>query len=236
MARKKLQGTRLFLKEDFSSDTSKFRSSVMPIMKAARADKKKAFLKGNAMILDGKLYNRHNLDTLPESLNPRSFSCRIDAEGYAFYGKDNDLSNFHESPFKLNGITYNCVEQYIQYQKATHFNDILSANKILKEMNPSKQKYMGKRINNFDENRWVESCESYMMSGLLAKFSQNPSCLDTLTSTGHRYLYEASPYDKFWGTGASLNNKNCLNRSEHSGLNLLGKLLENVRERLCYPQ
>lgn len=35
-----------------------------------------------------------------------------------FYGRDTIYSNFRPSPFQLDGVEFNCVEQYFQYQKA----------------------------------------------------------------------------------------------------------------------
>lgn len=36
-----------------------------------------------------------------------------------FYGKDSPFSNFHPAKFVLDGVLYNCSEQYMMYQKAS---------------------------------------------------------------------------------------------------------------------
>jgi hypothetical protein len=114
------------------------------------------------------------------------------------------------------------------------FNDSITADKILMESVPTSQKRLAKKINGCDENKWIEKCEEVMLNGLIAKFSQNDNALDVLTTTGHRYIYESSPRDKFWGTGISLSSPLCLDPNKHTGLNRLGKLLESVREKLCF--
>ena len=45
------------------------------------------------------------------------------------------LSNWYHSPFTINGICYDSIEQYMMYQKALTFNDVETAEKILKTKN-----------------------------------------------------------------------------------------------------
>lgn len=57
-----------------------------------------------------------------------------------------------------------------------------------------------------------------MRIALREKFLQDAHCRDVLLKTGERRLFEASPYDDFWGTG-----------KRGDGLNMLGQLLEQLR-------
>lgn len=50
------------------------------------------------------------------------------------------LSNWYISPFVVNGIEYNCGEQYMMHQKAILFNDKQTASEIMKAYVPKKQK------------------------------------------------------------------------------------------------
>jgi hypothetical protein len=233
-ARRKLKGSKIFVREDYCPETSKHRASLLPIMKAARDEKMKVYLKGDTLVVNGKQYGKNDLALLPPSINPKVVSTKIDGDSYAFFGKNIELSNFYPSTFTIDGIIYNSGEQYFQYQKSIYFNDHIMADKIIHEIDPSRQKMLARSIRGFDDNKWIEVCEDIMHKGLMAKFSQNPDLLEALESTGHRYILEASPKDKFWGTGVSLANSACLNRSKHTGLNRLGKILENVRENLCH--
>lgn len=54
---------------------------------------------------------------------------------------------------------------------------------------------------------------------LREKFRQNPILMNILKSTGDKYLYEASPYDDYWGTG-----------KHGTGKNMLGQLLMELRD------
>jgi ribA/ribD-fused uncharacterized protein len=53
---------------------------------------------------------------------------------------------------------------------------------------------------------------------------------ERLLETGERELIEASPSDRIWGIGFGKNNAEA--NKERWGLNLLGKALMRVRERL----
>ena len=50
--------------------------------------------------------------------------------------------------------------------------------------------------------------------------------------TSNRILVEASPYDKIWGIGLYENDAKCIPGCKWPGLNLLGKILTQVREDL----
>lgn len=50
------------------------------------------------------------------------------------------LSNWYDSEFTINEITYSCVEQYMMHQKALVFGDYDIAYRIIKEPKPSVQK------------------------------------------------------------------------------------------------
>ena len=53
-----------------------------------------------------------------------------------------------------------------------------------------------------------------------------------LLGTGDRLLAEASPYDTIWGLGYRADHKNALCPPAWRGLNLLGKALQIVLQRL----
>jgi len=68
--------------------------------------------------------------------------------------------------------------------------------------------------------------------GCLAKFQQNPDAAKVLLATVGLEIVEASPYDKVWGIGMSANDPRAINKSQWQGDNLLGLVLEKVREQL----
>ena len=78
-----------------------------------------------------------------------------------------------------------------------------------------------------EKRRYAIICD-----GNYAKFTQNEELRLFLIGTKDRVLVEASPYDKIWGIGMSVDNENIENPLTWKGLNLLGFALMEVRDEL----
>lgn len=140
------------------------------------------------------------------------------------------LSQWHRSDFTIDGVTFNCCEQYMMNSKAKLFNDISSMMRILEEPHPRKQKALGKKVLNFDQKIWDEHKEKIVYDGNWAKFTQNKKLREMLLETGDKILVEASPYDTIWGIGISQDDPDRFFEEKWKGQNLLGKCLTKVRE------
>ncbi|KAH0489638.1 hypothetical protein TgHK011_010057 [Trichoderma gracile] len=166
------------------------------------------------------------------------------------------LSQWYYCPFRDDkdpNIIYETAEHYMMYQKALLFNDKPSATKILsKGQTPRKVKSLGRKVANFSETTWNAKREDVVRQGNYLKFTNavkevgfcrgssssssmgeplvGGSLRETLLSTGERELVEASPFDAVWGIG--LKAADADGNREAWGLNLLGKALMDVRERL----
>jgi ribA/ribD-fused uncharacterized protein len=150
-----------------------------------------------------------------------------------FYGSKDILSNFYRTTFEIDGIKYNCVEQYFQYQKAIVFGAFDTADKILKTTSPTIQKSLGRKsIPNFNGKIWNSTCIDVMQRGLFAKFSQNSELKQFLLGTGDKILVEAAPRDLFWGVGYSKTNENIQDPKKWRGQNRLGFELMKTRKLL----
>lgn len=66
---------------------------------------------------------------------------------------------------------------------------------------------------------------------MLAKFSSTPELRAQIVATGRQVLVEASPLDRIWGVGVGANKAQT--PKEWRGLNLLGRVLMQVRETLA---
>ena len=71
-----------------------------------------------------------------------------------------------------------------------------------------------------------------MEKGLKEKFTQNPELAKFLTGTGDLLLAEASPSNRFWGTGIGLGKENTTKQQHWTGKNKLGLLLMTLRNEL----
>ena len=64
------------------------------------------------------------------------------------------FSQWYPCAFEVDGITYNCAEQYMMAEKARVFNDEEVLSKILVTSNPKDIKALGREVKNFDAMKW----------------------------------------------------------------------------------
>jgi ribA/ribD-fused uncharacterized protein len=141
-------------------------------------------------------------------------------------------SQWHKAPMTIDGVQYNCCEQYMMHQKALTFGDSEIAEKVLQTSNPKDQKGLGRQIKGFDKDKWDSVCLGIVYRGNFAKFSQNPDLMEELLSTGDRLLVEASPFDKIWGIGMAEEDPGVDDPANWKGLNLLGWSITLVKQQL----
>jgi len=159
-------------------------------------------------------------------------------EDFTFFW-DGPFSQWHESSFVLDGVTYVCAEQYMMAEKARLFEDEEMLDSIMDAEDPRLHKKYGRLVEGFDKDVWEEDesngrprCWNIVWRGNMAKFSQNPYLLTVLKDTNKTTLVEASPYDRIWGIGLRKDNPRAKNRENWEGLNWLGEVLCSVRSFL----
>lgn len=140
------------------------------------------------------------------------------------------FSQWHRAHFTVDGLQFNCAEQYMMYHKAILFNSPDIAKAILKETNPKEHKKLGRSVKGFDMHWWEENAIQIVFRGNHAKFSQNKRLYDMLMNTNPSTLVEASPFDKVWGNGLSEEDSKKIDPSKWPGKNWLGLTLTNLRE------
>jgi len=156
----------------------------------------------------------------------------MQTDKYYFFFK-HQFGQWTQSPMVDNsGRTYSCCEQYMMFQKALLFGDLSSAEKIILEKDPSEQQRLGRGVENFDLNIWVNNRERVVYEGNILKFTQNALLNKRLLETFPLELVEASPVDKIWGIGMSINDPLIIDSKNWKGSNLIGKTLTRVRNDL----
>lgn len=148
---------------------------------------------------------------------------------YKFFW-DGPFSNWHPSPFKVDGVEYNCGEQYMMHQKALTFKDQVSADRILNTDSPNHQKRLGRQVEGFDPEKWTSVRYELVKKGLREKFIQNPELKNCLLRYKGYQIVEASPYDRIWGIGFF--DSDAIDHFEEWGENLLGKMLTELSYEL----
>lgn len=142
------------------------------------------------------------------------------------------FSQWHRCSFSLDGVTYNCAEQFMMHQKAVLFGDTEIAAAILNAADPKAQKALGRRVSGFDETHWNEVARRIVYVGNRAKFTQNDALKAKILATSGTTLVEASPYDAVWGIGLSATDPRAQSRNTWKGKNWLGEVLTALRDRL----
>ena len=142
------------------------------------------------------------------------------------------FSQWYESPFSQEGITYKTAEHFMMAEKAKLFNDSKAFNKVIAAEEPGKAKKIGREIVNFEEQLWLENRFEIVKRANFLKFSQDSELKQFILNTENRVLVEASPVDPIWGIGMATDHPDVENPKLWKGLNLLGFALMLVRDEL----
>ena len=149
-----------------------------------------------------------------------------------FWHPPSAFSQWTPSPFVVDLVEYNCAEQFMMASKARLFGDDTALPAILASDNPREQKRFGRQVRHFDHELWQTKCDNIVLSGNLAKFSQNEEMRLALENTGSRRLAKASPHDNVWGIDLSASGPRAASPASWCRQNLLGQALEHAREFL----
>ncbi|ATQ45031.1 NADAR family protein [Caulobacter mirabilis] len=143
------------------------------------------------------------------------------------------FSQWHATPFDLEGRRFVTAEQWMMFAKARLFDDIARAEAILGAPDPGEQKRHGQQVAGFDQATWDRWKVDIVHRGSLAKFGQNDGALRQLLATGDAMLVEANPRDWIWGVGLSADDPAAQSPAAWKGSNLLGRILTDVKTRLA---
>ena len=234
-AKKTLKDSGYFINEDFPTEIIERRKTLIPIMQKAKKLGHTSFLVKDKLHIhfsdnDKKVYDVSTLSTLPPTLDPKYVTTQQSDTVFAFFGSLCPLSNFHPSPFNVEGRMFRWVEEYFVHKKAQLANDELAVQKIIQANSPLECKTIGKAIR-VDKGKWQQLENDVMKKALQQKFLQNPDLKEYLLQTGDKTIAEASPVDRYWGTGVELR-KEETTKGPWPGKNTLGNLLMTLRTEL----
>lgn len=142
------------------------------------------------------------------------------------------LSNWYDSTFIINNVSFANIEQYMMYMKALTFQDHEKQQSILLTNDPKIIKALGREVKNYDDTIWNGIRQLIVYQALKQKFNQNDDIRDKLLNTENAILAEASPFDRIWGIGLSVNDPKSNIIEEWKGQNLLGFTLMQVRDEI----
>ena len=204
----------IFVNEDFPPEIEERRRVLRPILKMALGKphyRGKASLRYDKLIINGKPFTAANLAELPGDLTPSNSCEKTSGNMVLFMGMHTPFSNFYRSSFKVDGINYNCSEQYFQSKKAEMFDDDATHYKIMKSTNPIEIKRLGNRVNNYIHQQWEQRQYEVMLKGVTHKFCSDENLMSKLSQTKDMDIVEAT-YDRIWGCGFPLSHYQVDNR------------------------
>ena len=188
-----------------------------------------ALIHSYTMIPSTILYNLYPLSYLAENFNPdvdELIQSIIDNAHY-FSEDDNVLGHNMSSMFKISGIVYNSVFQYVAYRKAYWSKNYDEAEHILKAGNNVEVQTIYKTLRNVDEMKWEKVREQTLYTGLYNCITQNSTREDQLTEYANKLLIYTGK-DLYLSIGVPKLSKNLKNTDYWKGRNVWGITLMRV--------
>ena len=232
-----LTGNECSMSENYSRDTEFNRQKLYAIFKKAKNMdnyKKRVFLNGDILMVDGTRYTVDNMDSVPPELHPRQFSEKRNATHLIFGGihsVHHPLSNWYPCKFVFEGHTFESSEQAYQWAKAKYCKDDSAAEKLLFTTSPREAKDIGSTVTGLRGSDWEKKKNDVMQQILFTKFRDNQDLKKQLLDTGDIILAEAGR-DIHWAAGLTITRDDLFETKKWKGQNWLGKLLSTVRRDL----
>ena len=166
-------------------------------------------------------------DKKPKKINT-TIRC---TDTHVYFYQNTPLSNWwvSEPAIPYDNHTFTSTESLFMYLKAKVFRDDVMAERIANAHYDDAKK-LGRLIQNFSDEAWERERENAMYIAIKAKLAVDEVFRDTLLSEEYKgkIFVEASPTDKVWGIRRSISE--AYQGKEWRGLNLLGKLLTELRD------
>jgi len=140
------------------------------------------------------------------------------------------FSQWWESDFTVDGVTYKSAEHWMMSKKAALFGDKDAEQRIIDCTSPAEVKKIGREVKGYDDALWLANRFEIVKQGNFYKFSQDEALKTFLSGTGESILVEASPVDPIWGIGLAADNPDVNHPENWKGLNLLGFALMEARD------
>ena len=134
-----------------------------------------------------------------------------------FWQPQSYFAPWSRSPFAVDDVQYSYAEQYTMPEKTRHFQHHRAVGLIMSWPSPSTRKRIGRGVRNLDSGVGDREKQNAVLSGIYAKFTQNPDINNYLLSSDNKRLAESSPLDPVWGTGVRVDGPRADNPCQEKG-------------------
>jgi hypothetical protein len=221
------------LEEDQPLEIEARRSRLLPVYKKAmtiQEYKRRTFLNGDRLTINGTHYTIENLHELPDDLDPRLIATKTQGNTTIFFGQNSPLSNHHPSPMIVDNIDYRCNEQYYFAMRAQQMGDDRIHYRVMAALDPKVMLREGRKAENKLGIKVEDAEKKIMTRGVREKFDQNPALREFLLGTANTRIGESAASNKKWGTGFHLGHKDAFNTDLWAD-NMLGETIQEQRDR-----
>jgi len=134
---------KVFITQDYPALIQARRRRLMPILKKAKSldeFRDSSFIRDDKLVIQGTTYTVKTINNLEAPLNPMQLSTIRDGDCIFFWSANSPFSSHHPSVFVIDGVRYNCVEQYYAHQMAICAKDAQKAQAIMATEDPTQHK------------------------------------------------------------------------------------------------
>lgn len=160
------------------------------------------------------------------------YKCRINVDSELF------KTELGLEPHIDGVLCFYYSEHLFMYIKALVFNDTENAKKIYESKTPREAKSYGRAVSGFDESVWREKRVDAMRFAIERKYEECEDFRDVLHDKMLQGLVfaECNPRDTIWGIGLDEGDPRADNEEDWNGLNLLGKIITETRDKYSKVQ
>ena len=202
-------------------------TDIIPILESIAIDETVKTKPSKVEVPKKEVKEAVKTDKKPKKINT-TIRC---TDTHVYFYQNTPLSNWwvSEPAIPYDNHTFTSTESLFMYLKAKVFRDDVMAERIANAHFDDAKK-LGRLIQNFSDEVWERERENAMYIAIKAKLTVDEVFRDTLLSEEYKgkIFVEASPTDKVWGIRRSISD--AYKGKEWRGLNLLGKLLTELRD------
>ena len=164
----------VYIDRQYTEAVENQRKLLQPILKLTRGIENyqgKCKLEDKYLVIHEKKYGTRDLHKLPNDLSGFHASSKLDIKNdvRALFRELSQFSNFHPTNFTVDGVSYNCSEQFIQNQKALLFNDMDTSDQIMISTTPLEYKDLCKSVKGFKEEIWPRTSILTLLSRIVGQ-------------------------------------------------------------------
>jgi len=204
-------------------------TDIIPILESIAIDETVKTKASKVEVPKKEVKEAVKTDKKPKKINT-TIRC---TDTHVYFYQNTPLSNWwvSEPAIPYDNHTFTSTESLFMYLKAKVFRDDVMAERIANAHYDDAKK-LGRLIQNFSDEVWERERENAMYIAIKAKLEVDEVFRDTLLSEEYKgkIFVEASPTDKVWGIRRSISD--AYQGKEWRGLNLLGKLLTELRDEM----